>query len=633
MIITSKKITCGINLISLFLLFIAIIPLKAKGGERVIAEVVSVDSKSKAVFALNEHHQLIYRFSVGGTMMIDWSSLGLETDRLNMDSGISIESVNKLKHTQTFKWPLGENSVINNDYNEVVLNCRTSDARYMIIARMYNGSLAFKYKCKDLGGRPIRLKQELTTFNLTAPFTIYQYHEESIFRPLLIDSLQGTSDLPSTLALSKGFISIGEAENRSYTKCVLVKGSIKNSLKLNFYTDTLYRDHKIDQIKIDSNVLFKDNLVTPWRTISYASSAIDLHNFSELNLKLVAPLTNEVPLNIKPGKVFRVQLSTQAAMDGVDLAAKMNFQYIMLDGGWYGSEWNMASDPTQPIPAIDMPKIVSYAKEKGIDVILYVGYNQLRTRLETFLPVFKNWGIKGIKFGFVDGGTQKGLSWLDSTIAKVSAYGFVINVHDHYKPTGLARRYPFQLSQEGIRGDENSPDAFHNMVLPYTRFLAGAADFTFCYPNATNSYRKNVRVSKGQQLALTVIYFDPLQAMFWYGRPLEYNPEGVDLEFFKYVPTVWDESKYLAGDIGKSITVARRKGNVWFLGSASGLTDQNTTIKLDFIEKGKKYDLVRYKDDGKGGIQKVQAQSKFGDELQLNIAAKGGEAIMLTPVN
>ncbi len=629
---TNSKIVFGINLIPLFLLFIAIIPLKAKGRENVIAEVISIDKKSKAVFALNEHNQLIYRFSIGGTTVINWSSLGLETDQLNMDSGISIESVNKLQHTETFKWPLGESSVIENYYNEITLNCRTNDVKFMIIARMYNGSLAFKYVCKGLGSRKIKLKQELTTFNLAVPFTIYQYHEESVFRPLLIDSLQGTSDLPSTLAANGGFVSIGEAENRNYTKCVLMKGSTKNSLKLNFYTDTLYRDHKVGHINIDTNVLFKDSLVTPWRTISYANSAIELHKFSELSLKLVTPLTNEVPVNIKPGKVFRVQLSTQAAMDGVDLAAKMNFQYIMLDGGWYGSEWNMSSDPTQPIPAIDMPKIMGYAKEKGIDVILYVGYNQLRTRLETFLPVFKNWGIKGIKFGFVDGGTQKGLSWLDSTIAKVNAYGFVINVHDHYKPTGLARRYPFQLSQEGIRGDENSPDAFHNTVLPFTRFLAGAADFTFCYPNATNSYSKNVKVSKGQQLALTVVYFDPLQAMFWYGRPLEYNTEGIDVEFFKYVPTVWDESKYLAGDIGKSITVARRKGDVWFLGSASGLTDQSTQIKLDFIEKGKKYDVVRYQDDGKRGIQKVHAQCKFGDNLQLNIAAKGGEAIILRPI-
>ncbi|MEO6520034.1 MAG: glycoside hydrolase family 97 catalytic domain-containing protein [Mucilaginibacter sp.] len=631
--ITNNKIVCRIILLSLFLFFMIFIPVKAKGREKVIAEVTSLDSKSKATFALNEQNQLLYRLSIGGKTVLNWSRLGLETDQLKMDLGISIESVDKIKHTETFKWPLGENSVIENYYNEIILNCRTSDVRYMIIARMYNGSLAFKYICKDLKGRQVRLKQELTTFNLTVPFTIYQYHEESIFRPLLIDSLQSTSDLPSTLAVNGGFISIGEAENRNYTKCVLVKGTTKNSLKLNFYTDTLYRDHKVSHIQIDTLVLFKDSLVTPWRTISYANSAIELHNFSELNLKLVTPLNQEVPLNIKPGKVFRVQLSTQAAMDGVDLAAKMNFQYIMLDGGWYGSEWNMSSDPTQPIPAIDMPKIVSYAKDKGVDVILYVGYNQLRTRLETFLPVFKNWGIKGIKFGFVDGGTQKGLSWLDSTIAKVSAYGFVINVHDHYKPTGLARRYPFQLSQEGIRGDENSPDAFHNTVLPYTRFLAGAADFTFCYPNATNAYSKNVKVSKGQQLALTVVYFDPLQAMFWYGRPLEYDPEGIDVEFFKYVPTVWDESKYLAGDIGKSITVARRKGDVWYLGSVSGLTDQSTQIKLDFIEKGKKYDMVRYKDDGKRGIQKDHAQCKFGDSLQLSVSAKGGEAIILKPVN
>src|SRR5699024_6099635 len=125
---------------------------------------------------------------------------------------------------------------------------------------------------------------------------------------------------------------------------------------------------------------------------------------------------------------------------------------------------------------------------------------------------------------------------------------------------------------EGVRGNEHAPDAFHTLVLPFTRFLAGPADFTFCYPNAKESFSSKLKVSKGHQLALSVIFFSPLQAMLWYGKPEDYTNEE-EIEFFKYVHTVWDESHYLKGKIGKYISVARRKGNIWFMGNAAGLQD------------------------------------------------------------
>lgn len=122
----------------------------------------------------------------------------------------------------------------------------------------------------------------------------------------------------------------------------------------------------------------------------------------------------------------------------------------------------------------------------------YVG---LKKYLNTIIPLYKKWGVAGFKFGFVDGFTQVGLTWLTSAIKKVNDAGFILNIHDNYKPTGLSRTYPMLLTQEGISGDENSPDAFHTMTLPFTRFLAGPADFTFCYPNSKNRFTKNLKVS------------------------------------------------------------------------------------------------------------------------------------------
>ena len=198
--------------------------------------------------------------------------------------------------------------------------------------------------------------------------------------------------------------------------------------------------------------------------------------------------------------------------------------------------------------------------------------------------------------------------------------------------TGLSRRFPALLTQEGIRGDENSPDAFHTTVLPYTRFLAGPADFTFCYPNSKENFSKNLKVSKAQQLALTVVYFSPLQSIFWYGKPNDYTNEA-EIEFFNFVPTVWNESHYLAGDIGKNISVARRKGDIWFVGSAAGFEAWKSNIQLNFLTKGRVYAATIYEDDETGSIRKRTETIKKGDVFPFDIKAKGGQAIVIRPIN
>jgi alpha-glucosidase len=280
------------------------------------------------------------------------------------------------------------------------------------------------------------------------------------------------------------------------------------------------------------------------------------------------------------------------------------------------------------IPALDLPKVIGYGKEKGIGVILYVNYVGLRAKLDTILPLYKQWGVAGLKFGFVDGLTQNGIVWLNQAIQKVNDFGFVLDIHDNYKPTGLSRTYPALLTQEGIRGDENSPDAFHTTVLPFTRFLAGPADFTFCFPNSKESFSKNIKVSKAHQLALSVVYYSPLQSLYWYGKPLDYIND-TETEFFDHVPTVWNESFYLAGDIGNNISVARRSGDTWFLGSVTGLSDWVTSVNLYFLEKGKMYEATIFEDDGTGTIRKTTTIIKKGDSWPLRIKAKGGQAVII----
>ncbi len=585
-----------------------------------VYNTVSPDGQTRLEIKADDAKNLVYRVLLSGKPVLNWSDLGFAYNHTAVGKEVIIDQEHKVAVKEKFAWPLGENDMIINHFKEISLDCRSASVHFKVIGRVYNGSVAFRYSIdQKLTKSAGTITREFTSFNFTEPFTIYQYNEESVFTPVKLDSLLKTSDLPTTLTNGKLYVSIGEAANGSYTKAVLGKGDISNSLKVNFRKDTVH---------------VSGEFLTPWRTLSISTSAIGLHQFSDLPMRLSPISTGPVPgvdtpAWIKPGKLIRsTRLTTQGGLDCIDFAAKHNFQYIMFDAGWYGAEFRGTSDPTQVIAGLDMQRVIQHGKEKGIGVILYVNRVALRAKLDTILPLYKKWGIAGLKFGFVDGLSQEGITWLSSAIKKVYDHGFVLNIHDNYKPTGLSRTYPNLLTQEGIRGDENSPDAFHNTTLPFTRFLAGAGDFTFCYPNAASDFSKNLKVSKAQQLALTVVYFSPLQAIFWYGNPNDYKNEE-EIEFFVKVPTVWNETHYLSGDIGQHVSVARRQGTTWYVGTATGLADWQGTLHLHFLENGKTYTATVYEDNGTGGIRKRILQVKKNDSFPVSLAAKGGQAMVL----
>ena len=600
-----------------FLLGFLFFAFKMVGNTQVKSsyKIASPNKQTKLEIGLNKDGKMYYSVSFMGNQTVDWSPVGFTLN--DKVAGNQTEFLNKVLKTvsERFTWPLGENDSITNAYNEITLNCKSPSINFQFIARVFDGAIAFRYSL------PTQKSEgkltENTQFKLNSNYTIYQYHHESVFTPCNIDSLNTSSDLPSTLTNGHLYLSIGEANNANYTKCELKRGVIPHSLFMSYIRDAF--------VKVNGD------FQTPWRTISMSNTAIGLHKFSELFLKLNPPSSNGIPVWVKPGKLIRcVTLTTEGGFDCIDFAVKNDLKYILFDGSWYNDkdfDANKAMLTTRS--TIDMPKVVAYGKQKGIGVILYVNYNQgLRMQFDKTLQQFKDWGAIGVKLGFVDGFTQKGIEWIAAAIKKVQDYGFILNIHDNYKPTGLSRTYPNLLTQEGIRGDENSPDAFHTTVLPFTRFVAGAADFTFCYPNSTNKYTKNLKVSMGQQLALTVIYFSPLQAMFWYGKPLEYTNDK-EIEFFKLVPTVWNESHYLAGDIGKGISVARRSGKEWFIGSAAGLEDWKDTLKLDFLVKGKAYKATFY-EDSYGSIKKRTETIIGGESLSVSLKGKTGEVIYIT---
>jgi alpha-glucosidase len=585
----------------------------------------SPDKKLVFYFRSNSQSGMEYQVQYQGKEILGWSPLGLA---LNMALGkTTIGRIVRSAVNETFPWLFGENSTIQNNYRQLTIQCKQDNGFvFDLTARVFNNNIGFRYELplqKDKSA--FQIVGENTGFNFTGPYTVYRHASESVISPTPINELKTNSDFPVVLASPDLFISINEAANDQYTKAVVGKTGKENSLVVKFNWDT---------VKV--NGAFR----SPWRTLSFSNTAIGLCDYSDLLYKLNArPDPSRNYSWIKPGKLIRdVTLTTQGALDCIDFAAKMDFQYIMFDAGWYGkgyaAEHDLSSDPHNVVSNIDMPKVISHGKEKNVGLILYVNYVGLRKHnLDTLFSLYKSWGVKGMKFGFVNGLTRDGITWLIQAVKKAQDYGFIINVHDNYKPTGISRTLPAFLTQEGVRGNENNPDAFHNTTLPFTRFLSGAADYTFCYRNQNDSFNntllsKKLQVSKVQQLALTVIFYSPLQSMLWYGKPADYQlPE--EIEFFKYVPTTWDKTIHLAGEIGRYITVARKKNNTWFIGTAVSDQLYSTSLDLNFLDKGRTYTAVIYEDNGRGGVNKTIKQVSSQSKLTVNIAAKGGQAIML----
>jgi alpha-glucosidase len=297
-----------------------------------------------------------------------------------------------------------------------------------------------------------------------------------------------------------------------------------------------------------------------------------------------------------------------------DFAIKHNLQYIEFDNGWYGDEHDDASDattitvdPKRSKGPLDLHGVIKYAESKGVGIILYVNKKSLEKQLDEVLPLLKSWGVKGIKYGFVNVGSQKWTSWLHDAVRKAAANKLMVDIHDEYRPTGYSRTYPNLMTQEGIRGAEASAD--NTMVLKtlFVRMLGGAGDQTNCY------FAERVDEKFGShasQLAKSVCLYSPWQFLYWYDRPVgspnkaggagdndNYIIEVPELSFFDQVPTVWDNTKIIEGYPGEYAVVARKSGTTWFVGAFNGNKERNYNISLDFLDPNIHYIATIFTDN------------------------------------
>ncbi len=567
------------------------------------------------------------------------SALGIENDPShNWCENLELKSVEKHTINTVWKPIYGERSTVNNNYNELVLHFskfnepgsltsghsgtsydKRRSYKMDIIVRMYNEGVAFRYYFPETSnGLFLHIEGEQTSYTL--PEETKGYYERWAQGPYSYLPLKDWPDeceRPLTLRLKNGlYAALLEAEMVDYSRGKFKLDATKaNTINLSMYS-------KVDAIT---------PYATPWRIIMVAETPGALLEHNDIVLNLNQPNTIKNTSWIKPGKVIRSNLTTKDAKACVDFAAARNLQYVHLDAGWYGSEMRVSSDATivSPDRDINMQDIVNYAAKKNIGIFVYINQRALTDKLDEVFTQCRAWGIKGVKFGFVQIGSSRWSNWLHKAIEKAAEYQLMVDVHDEYRPTGVSRTLPNLMTQEGIRGNEEMPDATHNTILPFTRYLAGAGDYTICY------YNNRIKTTHAHQLALSVVNYSPIQFLYWYDKPDLYRGEK-EIAFFDAVPTVWDDTKVLNGAIGEYITVARQSGDDWFIGAITNNDSRKITVNLDFIDENTSYYMIVYSDDPslktRTQVRIKKRQVKKGQKLSFDLVASGGVAIQLIKI-
>ena len=184
------------------------------------------------------------------------------------------------------------------------------------------------------------------------------------------------------------------------------------------------------------------------------------------------------------------------------------------------------------------------------------------------------------------------------------------------------------MTAEGIRGNETGPTAELNLINPFTRFVCGAGDYTICW------HEKRLKCSWPHQMAASVVYYSPLQFMFWYDKPDQFTGNEPYLVYFKHLKTVWNETKVVHGEIGEYITVARRDGQDWFVGTINAVKRRQLNIPLNFLTPGQTYTAFIYKDTDPSTteIKQVSYQEitvTSDSVITADMASNGGHAMRI----
>ena len=592
----------------------------------------------------SERGCLVYTVSYDNQPVVVQSRLGLAIKEATpLDTGFEVVNVSTSRHDNTYTPVYAERKTIRDHYNQLVAELKENHSPYRrlhVTFRAYNEGAAFCYTLPQQNTlKNVVIAAEKSQFRFADDHTAYAaYSAQGQYSKVPLSKLKNDCERPLTIQINdRLFASVAEARLVDYARMRLSPDKNQSYTLVS---------------SLAGEVVAPLPLTTPWRVVMLGRSPGDLLERNYLILNLNEPCAIGDTSWIKPGKVIReVTLTTAGGKACVDFAVEHNLQYVEFDAGWYGHEYSDESDattisvdPKRSKGPLDLHWVIDYARQRGIGILLYVNRRALERQLDEILPLYEKWGVKGVKYGFVQVGSQQWTAWLHEAVRKAAQHHLMVDIHDEYRPTGYSRTYPNLMTQEGIRGDETRPSNSLTLTILFTRMLAGAGDNTICYYDR----RVEENASHAYQLAKSVCVYSPWQFLYWYDRPGgaprktggaggSHNVIGdePELEFFDHVPTVWDETNVLQGRIGEYAVLARRSGEDWFIGCMNADDPHTFEIPLNFLEGGRKYLVHVYTDDPEVPTRTHVKISRYivdsSSTLIADLPPRGGQAVRIHP--
>ncbi len=555
-----------------------------------------------------------------------------------------------------------KSAVLQDRYNELRIRFQEG---FSLELRAYDNGVAYRWVL-DLPDSVATIVSEQATFNVAGRAVAtagmdssFMTHQEAVYKRVAIDTLRHgrRALLPLLIGLDGGpKIAITESSLEDYAGMYLVAGDSTGSLVGLFPPVALEEAARNDRdvpvtrsADYIARVAGKRSL--PWRIVMIADE--DRQLLENSLAYLLAPPSKLADVSwIKPGKVswdwwnannvrgvaFRSGVNNETYKFYIDFASKYGLSYIVLDEGWY-----KLGDLLSPVPAIDVPALVQYGKERNVGIILWATWHTLEDQMIPALDLFQRWGVKGIKVDFMQRDDQRIVNYYWRVARESAARHLLVDFHGAHKPAGLHRAWPNVLTFEGVHGLENdkwttdvTPE--HDVTLPFTRMLAGPMDYT---PGAMRNAQPNQfraifdhpmsMGTRAHQLGMYVVYESPLQMLA--DDPSEYLREPETMEFLAAVPTVWDETHALAAEVGGYVLIARRRGAEWFVGGMTNGTPRTLTLDLSFLGAGR-YTLDSWSDginaDRNASDYRKETRSVTrGDRVEVKLAPGGGYAARL----
>ena len=597
-------------------------------------EVISFKSpNSKLQFVLiTTGTQLQYRILRANHAIVEMSQLAFMIDGVNLCRESTISKIERYRINEKYSTRGVHSSAVNSGLGaRISIRHSPSSTNFGLEVRVFNDGVGFRF---NIAGEGQRTPDEATTFTFpegsTAWFHDFEGHYEGIHQKKLIANVKdgewAAPPLTIRLPAGNGYAAITEAALIDYAGMGLrADGQRGFTTTLGHALPVSYpfslRFGKDEARRLSKPAAIDGPITTPWRVIMIGPDLNTLVNCDIIdNLspppdKTIFPQGLDTPW-IKPGRaVWRYLDGGENTFEGIKdfsrLAGQLGFEYNVVEGIW--QRWTEAQ----------MRELVEYSNQQNVRLWFWKHRRNLGTaqEREDFFSLLNRVGVVGAKIDFFDHEAKEVMDLYQAILRSSAQHKIMVLFHGANKPAGESRTWPNELTREAIRGLEyrsTSLRSVHNTTVPFTRFLAGHADYT---PVHFGDRRRET--SWAHQIASAIVFTSPLMI---YGAHPKHILDHPAAELIKAIPSVWDETIVLPpSEIGEVAAFARRSGNVWFIGVMNGLTGKTFRVSLDFLRSGKyRATIVRDQMDDAAAVKIEKQSMSRGDNLNIRMRAGGG---------